>query len=330
MQTYTRLAFWEREEISRGLAQSISLKEIAVVLGRQPSTISREIDRVGSSQDYRAESAQERFQERSKIPKKPKKLDTNSDLKNFVFKHIRLCWSPEQIAHELKELYPEDKHMQISHESIYTYIYVLPRGELKKELIACLRQRRKARGKTKNIYQKNEKITDMLSIDERPKEVEDRIIPGHWEGDLIIGKNHKTALGTLVERTTRFTMLVPLKARDSWEVYKSFAKMVKKIPQELARSLTYDRGSEMRQHKLFTKDTNVKVYFAHPYSPWERGTNENTNGLIRQFFPKKTDFSKVTLKEIKRAQDLLNGRPRKVLGWKKPNEVFQNLIALEI
>ena len=330
MQTYNRLAFWEREEISRGLAQSISLKEIAAVLGRQPSTIGREIDRVGSSRDYRAELAQEKFKERSKIPKKPKKLDTNPDLKNFVFKHVRLCWSPEQIAHELKELYPEDKHMQISHESIYTYIYVLPRGGLKKELIACLRQRRKARGKTKNIYQKSEKITDMLSIDERPKEVEDRIVPGHWEGDLIIGKNQKTALGTLVERTTRFTMLVPLKARDSWEVYKSFAKMVKKIPQELARSLTYDRGTEMRQHKLFTRDTNVKVYFAHPYSPWERGTNENTNGLIRQFFPKKTDFSKVTLKEIKRAQDLLNGRPRKVLGWKKPNEVFQNLIALEI
>src|SRR3989344_2162438 len=314
MQTYNRLAFWEREEISRGLAQSISLKEIATVLGRQPSTIGREIDRVGSSRDYRAELAQEKFKERSKIPKKPKKLDTNPDLKNFVFKHVRLCWSPEQIAHE----------------SIYTYIYVLPRGGLKKELIACLRQRRKARGKTKNIYQKSEKITDMLSIDERPKEVEDRIVPGHWEGDLIIGKNQKTALGTLVERTTRFTMLVPLKARDSWEVYKSFAKMVKKIPQELARSLTYDRGTEMRQHKLFTRDTNVKVYFAHPYSPWERGTNENTNGLIRQFFPKKTDFSKVTLKEIKRAQDLLNGRPRKVLGWKKPNEVFQNLIALGI
>lgn len=330
MQTYTRLAFWEREEISRGLAQHISFKEIATILGREPSTIGREIDRIGNRQDYRAEMAQDKARERSKTPKKPRKLDTNPDLKDFVFKHVRLCWSPEQIAHELKGLYPENKHMQISHESIYTYIYVLPRGELKKELIACLRQRRKTRGETKNIYQKSEKITDMLSIDERPKEVEDRIVPGHWEGDLIIGKNQKTALGTLVERTTRFTMLVPLKARDSWEVYKSFAKMVKKIPQELARSLTYDRGTEMRQHKLFTKDTNVKVYFAHPYSPWERGTNENTNGLIRQFFPKKTDFSKVTLKEIKRAQDLLNGRPRKVLGWRKPNEVFQNLIALEI
>lgn len=330
MQTYTRLAFWEREEISRGLAQNVSNKDLAKILGREPSTIGREIDLSGGKENYRAEVADSLSKERSKIPKKKKKLDTNPDLKDFVFKHVRLCWSPEQIAHELKELYPEDKHMQISHESIYTYIYVLPRGELKKELITCLRQRRKARGKTKNIYQKSEKITDMLSIDERPKEVEDRIVPGHWEGDLIIGKNQKTAMGTLVERTTRFTMLVPLKARDSWEVYKSFAKMVKKIPQELARSLTYDRGSEMRQHKLFTKDTNVKVYFAHPYSPWERGTNENTNGLIRQFFPKKTDFSKVTLKEIKRAQDLLNGRPRKVLGWKKPNEVFQNLIALEI
>lgn len=330
MQTYTRLAFWEREEISRGLAQSISLKEIAMILGREPSTIGREIDMLGGKENYRTEIADTLARERLKIPKKPKKLDTNPDLKNFVFKHVRLYWSPEQIAHELKELYPEDKHMQISHESIYTYIYVLPRGELKKELVKCLRQRRKSRGKTKNIYQKSEKITDMLSIDERPKEVEDRIVPGHWEGDLIIGKNHKTALGTLVERTTRLTLLVPLRSRDSWEVYKSFAKMVKRIPQELARSLTYDRGTEMRQHKLFTKDTNVKVYFAHPYSPWERGTNENTNGLIRQFFPKKTDFSKVTLKEIKRAQDLLNGRPRKVLGWKKPNEVFQNLIAVGI
>lgn len=323
MNTYTRLAFWEREEISRGLAQSISNKGIAKMLGREPSTVGREIDLSGGKENYRAELADDSAKQRSKIPKKKKKLDTNPDLKNFVFKHVRLCWSPEQIAHELKELYPEDKHMQISHESIYTYIYVLPRGELKKELVACLRQRRKARGKTKNIYQKSEKITDMLSIEERPKEVEDRIVPGHWEGDLIIGKNHKTALGTLVERTTRFTMLVPLKSKDSWEVYKSFAKMVKRIPQELARSLTYDRGTEMRQHKLFTRDTNVKVYFAHPYSPWERGTNENTNGLIRQFFPKKTDFSKVALKEIKRAQDLLNGRPRKVLGWKKPNEVFQ-------
>lgn len=282
----------------------------------------------GGKENYRAETANDSAKQRSKIPKKKKKLDTNSDLKDFVFKHVRLCWSPEQVAHELKGLYPENKHMQISHESIYTYIYVLPRGELRKELIACLRQRRKARGKTKNIYQKSEKITNMLSIDERPKEVEDRIVPGHWEGDLIIGKNQKTALGTLVERTARFTMLVPLKARDSWEVYKSFARIVKKIPQELARSLIYDRGTEMRQHKLFTRDTNVKVYFAHPYSPWERGTNENTNGLIRQFFPKKTDFSKATLKEIKKAQDLLNGRPRKVLGWRKPNEVFQNLIAL--
>ena len=331
MNTYTRLAFWEREEISRGCAQNMTNEEIAIILNREPSTIGREIDNSGFPKEYyRAEIAQEKAKERSKIPKKPKKLDSNSELKDFVFKHVRLYWSPEQIAHELKELYPGDKHMNISHEAIYTYIYVLPRGELKKELVACLRQRRKARGKTKNIYQKSEKITDMLSIEERPKEVEDRIVPGHWEGDLIIGKDRKTALGTLVERTTRFTMLVPLKAKDSWEVYKSFAKMVKDIPKELFRSMTYDRGTEMRQHKLFTKDTQAKVYFAHPYSPWERGTNENTNGLIRQFFPKKTDFSKVSLKEIKKAQDLLNGRPRKVLGWKKPNEVFQKLVALEI
>jgi len=170
------------------------------------------------------------------------------------------------------------------------------------------------------------KIEDMLSIEERPKEVENRIIPGHWEGDLIIGKNNRSALGTLVERTTRTTILIPVKSREAEIVAKAFAKEVKKLPQQMKLSMTYDQGREMAQHKLFTKITGVKVYFAHPSSPWERGTNENTNGLIRQFFPKGTDFNKVSRYEVKKAQDLLNGRPRKALGFQKPYEVFEQLI----
>ena len=170
------------------------------------------------------------------------------------------------------------------------------------------------------------KIEDMLSIEERPKEVEDRIIPGHWEGDLIVEKNNRSALGTLVECTTRTTILIPVKSREAEVVAKAFAKEVKKLPQQMKLSMTYDQGREMAQHKLFTKITGVKVYFAHPSSPWERGTNENTNGLIRQFFPKGTDFNKISRYEVKKAQHLLNGRPRKALGFQKPYEVFNQLI----
>lgn len=221
--------------------------------------------------------------------------------------------------------------MRISHEAIYQYVYVLPRGSLKQALVQGLRQerayrRKKTRSKSTEM---RGKIADMLSIEERPKEVEDRTIPGHWEGDLILGKYKRTALGTLVERTTRYTMLVPLKAKDAASVRLAYAKALTKLPKTLARSLTYDQGKEMSQHLRFTIDTGIQVYFAHPASPWERGTNENTNGLIRQFFPKGTEFDKIPLRSIRDAQDLLNGRPRKVLGFEKPNEVFTRLVALD-
>ena len=231
-----------------------------------------------------------------------------------------------QIAEELELDYPLDMTMRISPESIYTYIYILPRGSLKQELTSCLRQNRKRRCKQAKGVKMERKIEDMLSIEERPKEVEDRIIPGHWEGDLIVGKNNRSALGTLVERTTRTTILIPVKSREAEVVAKAFAKEVKKLPQQMKLSMTYDQGREMAQHKLFTKITGVKVYFAHPRSPWERGTNENTNGLIRQFFPKGTDFKKVSRYEVKKVQDLLNGRPRAALGFRKPYEVFNQLI----
>ncbi len=215
--------------------------------------------------------------------------------------------------------------MQVSHESIYTYIYVLPRGELRKELISYLRQGSRGRQRRKRDTDERGKIPNMVSIHERPEEVADRTVPGHWESDLIVGKANASAIGTLVERTTRTTILVPLKAKNATAVRKAFARVVKRLPKEVFRSLTHDRGTEMHEHELFTKDTEVQVYFADPQSPWQRGTNENTNGLIRSFFPKGTDFSLVPARDIKRVQRLLNERPRKVLNWRTPRETFASL-----
>lgn len=241
---------------------------------------------------------------------------------------LKLRWSPEQIANFLKEKYPQDKGMRISHEAIYTYLYVLPKGQLKKELLFYLRQGKKRRYKRsgKNQTGIERKLEDMTSIEERPAEVADRTVPGHWEGDLIIGKNRRSALGTLVERTSRTTILVPLKNREAVTVRKSFTKEIKQLPRQMKLTLTYDQGREMAEHKLFSRQTRVKVYFAHPGSPWERGTNENTNGLIRQFFPKGTDFNRVSRREIKKVQHLLNGRPRKILKWQTPYEIFNKLL----
>ena len=236
-------------------------------------------------------------------------------------------WSPEQIAKRLKVLYPTDMAMQISHESIYSYLYVLPRGALRKELVKSLRRHhinRRVKGKDRR---KSSPIQDCISIEERPAEVADRIIPGHWEGDLIMGSRNLSALGTLVERTTRMTLLVRLKDKDAGAVRKAFAREFQRLPEGLKRSLTYDRGQEMAEHKLFTKSTRIQVYFAYPHSPWERGTNENTNDLIRQFFPKGTDFTKISLREIKRAQNMLNDRPRKTLEFLTPHEVFNRLLC---
>ena len=328
MNKYQRLNAQEREEISRQLAQKCSFQSIAKTLNRNVSTISREVGAGSCNQyTYRAEKAQNRAVRNGQKRRGGKyALDYNRRLKRYVYRKLRLKWSPTQIAETLEMDYPTDITMRISPESIYTYLYVLPRGTLKKELLACLRQNRKHRHKQRRGVEAKRKLEDMLSIEERPKEVEDRIVPGHWEGDLIIGKNNRSALGTLVERTTRTTILIPIKNREAETVAKAFAKEVKKLPQQMKLTLTYDQGREMAQHKLFTKITGVKVYFANPRSPWERGTNENTNGLIRQYFPKGTEFNKVSRSEVKRAQHQLNGRPRKILGYHTPYEVFNQLI----
>ena len=321
---YVHIGFRERERIAILRAEGLKPPQIARLLGRDPTTIRRELKRSHPKYlGYLPITAQEDARKKQKIPRKTKKLD-HARLWQIVRWKLSLRWSPEQIARYLKKKYA-DPHMQVSHESIYTYIYVLPRGELRKELISYLRQGRRGRQRRKRDTDERGKIPNIISIHERPEEVADRTVPGHWESDLIIGKAHKSAIGTLVERTTRTTILVPLKAKDAETVRKAFARAVKRLPKEVFRSITHARGSEMHEHEQFTEDTKVQVYFADPQSPWQRGTNENTNGLIRDFFPKGTDFSQVSVRELKRVQRLLNERPRKVLDWRTPKEVFSSL-----
>lgn len=327
MKRYKHLTIFEREVLASELLLRHNLTDIAKIMGRDKSTLSREVSRCRLGYGgYRALTAQGLVNLRKSVAKRPKKIENNSELLEYIHCHLRLSWSPEQIANRLKIEYPNKPSMQVSHESIYTYLFCLPKGELKRQLISYLRQERSLRRKRSNSHNQRGKIPNMISIEERPKEVAGRIIPGHWEGDLIVGKDRDSALGTLVERTTRTTILVPLKKKDAKAVRIAFAKETKKLPSQMRLSLTYDRGTEMSQHELFTKETKIQVYFADPYSPWQRGTNENTNGLIRQYFPKGTDFSKIKRKEIKAVQDLLNGRPRKVLGYLKPFEVFEDLL----
>lgn len=330
MQTknYIRITFKEREEISRGLWKKESFTSIATRLGRPVSTISREVNQHGGRKDYRAEAAWTLSHTKARLKKPLRKLNIYPDLWAHVQDKLQLRWSPQQISERLKTEYAGLMNMQISHESIYTYIYLLPKGELKKELISYLRQRKKLRQNRKGIAaeEKRGKIPDMISIEERPATVADRTIPGHWESDLIIGMRQLSAIGTIVERTTRLVILVPLKARDAKSVRRAFARELKSLPRQLKLSMTHDRGSEMAQHKLFTRQTKIQVYFAHPGSPWERGTNENTNGLLRQYFPKGTDLGAHSRKEVKRIQDQLNDRPRAILGYRTPHEVFSELL----
>ncbi len=331
---YRRLEDAEREEISRSLAHGNTIAEIARHVGRPASTISREMSRNSGKSGYRAFSAARRSRVAASSRRSGKRrLISEVRLRAYVLEKMRKRWSPEEIVKRLKEEYPSDMAMRISHEAIYQYIYVLPRGALRSTLMNALRQERRyrrERGARPDSEEMRGKIADMLSIEERPKEVADRTIPGHWEGDLILGRHKRTALGTLVERTTRKTILVPLTAKDAGHVRKAYARELRALPRNLAKTLTYDQGKEMSQHMRFTIDTGIQVYFAHPGSPWERGTNENTNGLIRQYFPKGTDFSRVSARRIKRVERELNDRPRKVLSYQKPDEVFNQLVALKV
>lgn len=323
----TRLSVEEREKIFYYLTLKKSYREIGTLLGRSHTTISREMKRNKREGEYSPSRAQTLCHVRFKHCGRRRKIDNNIDLFEEVFQKIFQKWSPEQISGYLKDKYHGNLQMYISHESIYQYIYAKPGGELKKHLLKYLRQKGRVNKNRKLFHEKRGLIPDAVSIHERPPEIENRQVPGNWEGDLIMGKNHKTALGVLVERTTRYLYLVPLKSKTAENVRGAFTNQFEEVPETLKLSLTYDRGKEMTQHKIFTEDTKIPVYFADPHSPWQRGTCENTNGLIRDFFPKGTDFSKVTDEEIKHVQDMLNERVRKTLNWKSPEYMFKKLIG---
>lgn len=322
---YKRLNQYNRFEIEKLVALGKNNIQIASALSVHPSTISRERNRL-KKQAYNAMEALKDSVSKMLGKRYGKtKIDNNPKLKNFVYSRLKLHWSPQQISNALKQFYPFDSTMQVSHESIYYHIYIQPKKEVEKLLISQLRQKRKYRGNVRRGADKRTTIKDPIRIDERPDEVLTREIPGHWEGDLILGKNRESAIGTLVERTTRFLIIVHLKKRDATSVRKAFENAFKNIPKHLKLSLTYDNGTEMAQHKLFTKNSKVKVYFAHPYSPWERPTNENTNGLIRDYFPKGTDFNLVTKKELIDIQNQINERPRKTLEHESPLNTISRL-----
>jgi transposase, IS30 family len=333
---YKRLTSIDRVTIEVLLKENLNYSAIAVRLGCNKSTISREVklglDCLGQ---YRASYADKKSFKRVSRRKKDKRRITNHlPLVKFVNDKLKNHWSPDQISLVLKRDYCNDDNMQVSSEAIYQYIYVLPRGELKKTLIEGLRYKHKYRHKRKTKKQLSEleemrgKIADMLSIHERPPEVAHRIIPGHWESDLIIGKYKQSAVATLVERVSRFTMIIPLSKRDAVSVREAITQRVMEIPSYLRKTLTHDQGKELSQHVQLTLDTNMQVYFADPASPWQRGTNENTNGLIRDFFPKGTDFRLISEERIMEVQDLLNSRPRKVLDYNTPNEVYSSYVAI--
>lgn len=322
---YKRLNQQDRFVIEKLILLGKNNLQIANTLSVHPSTISREKNRL-KNKEYIALNALSHSVTKSMNKRFGKsKINANPKLKNFVYSFLKLHWSPQQISDALKQFYPFDKTMQISHESIYAHIYIQPKKEVEKLLISQLRQKRKYRGNVRRGKDKRTTIKDPIRIDERPAEVNSREIPGHWEGDLILGKNRESAIGTLVERTTRFLIIVPLKKKDATAVRKGFEKAFKEIPKHLKISMTYDNGTEMAQHKLFTKNTKIKVYFAHPYSPWERPTNENTNGLIRDYFPKGTDFNLVTKKQLIDVQNQLNNRYRKILEYDSPSNTITRL-----
>ena len=321
------LTLAEREEISRGVVAGRSIRAIATTLGRAPSTVSRELRRNGGRQSYRASSADESAWERAKRPKTCK-LAQNRELARIVAKKLQLQWSPEQVAGWLKHTYPNDERYQVSHETIYKSLFIQARGALKKELLQHLRRTRGMR-RSRHHSQKTDnhgRITNTVSIRERPATVKDRAVPGHWEGDLLFGSNN-SQIATLVERHTRYVMLARADSKDTETVVNALITQAHKLPRELYKSLTWDRGKEMADHQRFSLATNVKVYFCDPQTPWQRGSNENTNGLLRQYFPKGMDLSAVSQAKLNAVARRLNERPRKTLNFETPAERFNACVA---
>lgn len=318
----------EREEISRGLCAGESLRSIARRLGRTASTISREVARHSGRHGYRANHADHEAWVSAQRPK-PCLLACNSRLREAVASKLKLRWSPEQICGWLKRQYPADENMHVSHETIYKSLFIQARGVLKKELIGHLRSARRMRHPRKNAahQERRGRLAGMISIRERPAEADDRAIPGHWEGDLLCGSK-RSQIVTLVERRSRFTALIKVPDNRTATVVAALSRHVRKLPRSLRRSLTWDQGKEMADHKLFSVATNVKVYFCDPHSPWQRGSNENTNGLLRQYFPKRTDLSDYTQAHLDRVALQLNQRPRETLGFRTPADTLRETVAM--
>lgn len=317
----------EREEISRGLVEREGVRSLARRLGRAPSTISREIRRHGGPDRYRATAADARAGQRARRPKRCR-LATEPRLRQLVETKLEADWSPQQIAAWLMTTYPDDPTLHVSHETIYQALYVQARGALKRALVAHLRQGRPYRRPRPAARAERGpgRIRHAVSIAERPASADTRAVPGHWEGDLLVGRRG-SQIATLVERQSRFVLLVRLPAADSATVVDALAQRVQRLPAVLKHSLTWDRGKEMAQHPRFTVATDVQVYFCDPQSPWQRGTNENTNGLLRQYFPKGMDLRAVTQAELNAVARKLNTRPRQTLGWKTPADVYHAAVA---
>jgi IS30 family transposase len=321
------LALAEREEISRGVTAGQSVRSIARLLRRAPSTVSREIRRNGGSCDYRASAAEQAAWDRAQRPK-PCKLAQNRALARRVAEKLRLEWSPYQVAGWLRRTYPLDETRQVSHETIYRTLFIQARGALKKELLQHLRRTRAMR-RSRHHTQKTPdhgRITETVSIRERPAEAEDRAVPGHWEGDLLFG-SHNSQIATLVERQTRYVMLVKVPSKDGETVINALIKQSHKLPRELYKSLTWDRGTEMAEHARFSLATDIQVYFCDPQQPWQRGSNENTNGLLRQYFPKGMDLADITQSKLNAIARRLNERPRQTLDFETPAERFGQCVA---
>ena len=323
----TALTVREREDISRGIACGSSIRAIAKGLDRAASTVSREVARHGGRSPYRASEADRQAWESALRPKACP-LATHTKLREMVASKLMLDWSPKQISGWLKLQYPNDESMRVSHETIYRSLFIQARGVLKKELIQHLRSQRRIRRSrhSRDSGHHSGQIVDAISIRERPAEVEDRAVPGHWEGDLL-GGAHNSHIATLVERHSRFVMLVKVPSKDTATVVAALSQHVRQLPATLRRSLTWDRGLEMAQHKSFTVATNVKVYFCDPQSPWQRGSNENTNGLLRQYLPKKTDLSGYSQSDLDQIALRLNQRPRQTLGFETPESRLQASVA---
>lgn len=321
---HRRLSLKERIQIETLLNEKKSKAYIAKILGRSRSTISREINKWidDPKERYAAELAHWNAKDDYLNKRNLDKISTYKSLKFYVYKGLLKGWTPEQIAGRIKIDYPNDSIMSISHEAIYRHIYTRPQASLNKKLIKLLTRKKTRRRPIKKVRGKGSKIINQVSIDNRPRHIENRQEVGHWEGDLIIGKGQKSAIGTIVERKSRYTLIVKLKSRKADEVAKMFSQKINQLNQKLRKSMTYDNGIEMAKHQLITQKTGMKIFFAHPYSSWERGTNENTNGIIRRDLPKGTDFNLIDEAFLLKLEQKLNNKPRKIIGYKTPKEVL--------